>query len=258
MCVQENTLLSTEEKEATPTAKSSPASGFGTRQSRTSDLSGRGPKPAWRRHRIWPGREAVAGPLLSNCPYPAPKPGFGSCGPHPETPAAGEGQESGFSDATGLLNSAERTWDSYSPRWVRTQEVLVVDSLRRRPASFARKVSGRPRVVRNAACAGWRKGAQGARPPEGLDQREELKAQRALADQSARGGGGSQYTRGLGGGVVRTEGAHCTRSGRCKSARGRSVLAGGPRFARGRGARGALGRVRFCVLGGVRDAPVPA
>ncbi|XP_045292998.1 uncharacterized protein LOC123575997 [Leopardus geoffroyi] len=56
----------------------------------------------------------------SSCPYPAPKPGFGSCGPHPETPAAGEGQESGFSDATGLLNSAEGTWDSYSPRLMST------------------------------------------------------------------------------------------------------------------------------------------
>lgn len=79
-------------------------------------------------------------------------------------------------------------------------------------------------MVRNAACAGWRKGAQGARPPEGLDQREELKAQRALADQSAGvvvgvstlrdGGGGGVH----GGGALYAErvvqervGAQCTR-----------------------------------------------
>lgn len=216
MCVQEHALRSREEKgdahgreQPGVGVPDAPKPDFGSERPQAQAGVDTSPHLA---------RQGGGSGPLPRPPYPGPKPGFANCGPHSGTPAAAGGQ-SPASPTLEVSLILQKELGTPSRRWVRAQEGFVADTVCDvLPPLFARQVSGRPRVVRNAARAGWRKGAQGERPPEGLSLREELKARRAPADPSARGGGGSQRSRGLRG-AVRTEGAHCPGSRRCPGAR---------------------------------------
>lgn len=217
-----------------PQQRAVPRQRFWARQSQISERQGA--TPVGGPHPIRHGTQAVAGPprrlslswdeiRLWNL----------------RVPLGDTGQASGFPVARGLLNSAEETRDSYSPRWVRAQKEIVSDRLCGVvPAFCALRVSGSPAWLET------RPGQVGGR------------------GRNAHGHWrGSVNTEGSGA-SVRTEPAQCTREWGTRehacaqrSRVGRSVHWRGPRSSRSQ-AGGELERTWVCALGGVRHAHLRA
>lgn len=263
MCVQEHTLLSGE-KEATPTAESSPAS---------EDPGA--PNPDFRSE-----RQGGHGGVQS-APHLARQGGGGGTPLQPSLPWAetplwelqgtlgdadgGTSSRVRLSDAGSLLNSAEGTRDSRSPRWVRAQDRFVSDVLCGVVPPLSRSVSGLSAWLEtlHARVGGRGRNAhgrlRGSVSVEGgrLCEHWQIGAHRVCGEVSV-------HTR-VGGHRARAEDAprrewevqeHARAQG---SRRGRSVHGRGPAFEPGEGRAARCGQVVVLLgMGGVCDAPVQA
>lgn len=163
--------------------------------------------------------------------------------------SVGGGREAGFPVAGSLLNSTEgSTRVSCSRRRSRRdpRKRIVSDRVHGAAPPFSGAGARPASVVRNAEGAGRRKGAQCARPQEGLGQQGGRRAQRTEADQSAPAAGCS--THGVGGSGP-PERAPRTRGGNSSARAPLSVGAActaGPRCASG---GGPCARARRCAEG---------
>lgn len=158
-----------------PRQRRVPRPGFGAHPNRTSGLSGGGATAARRVHPIRPGREAVGGPL----PSPGP-PRLWELQATLGDTDGGRGQKSQASLTLEVFLILQRGLGTPAPG--------AGCGLRGPlgPSSFARTV----RVVRNAARAGRQKGAQCARPPQGLRvEGGRLGEPRRIRARGLRGGG---------------------------------------------------------------------